>query len=320
MATPPGRTRRRDRGRGSDRGSALVRDPRARSRRPPRNLGGERACRADGDSAAAPRRDRGRPRARHRRRARRDGRPRPAARPRAGARPTALAARAACACAGLPVGPLRVAELASARVRIGCAGDPRADRPRDARMSAAESLARELKGPVLVLGASGFIGANLLHTLVAARGDVLGTASREPAWRLAGLPSERLITVDLLARGNLASLLDRVQPATVFDCVAYGAYSFEQDVDRMYQTNVVLKQELIEQLLARGTHCYIHAGSSSEYGAQSAAPDEAVAPAPNSHYAVTKGAAAGLVYFAGHHRGLRCASLRLYSVYGPLED
>jgi polyisoprenyl-phosphate glycosyltransferase len=83
---------------------------------------------------------------------------------------------------------------------------------------------------------------------------------------------------------------------------------------------VVLKQELIEQLLARGTHCYIHAGSSSEYGAHSAAPDETVAPAPNSHYAVTKGAAAGLVYFAGHHRGLRCANLRLYSVYGPLED
>jgi len=187
-------------------------------------------------------------------------------------------------------------------------------------MSSTESLARELKGPVLVLGASGFIGANLIHALSRVRPDVFGTAAREPAWRLAGLRAERLITVDLLARGNLAALLERVQPATVFDCVAYGAYSFEQDVDRMYQTNVVFKQELIERLLERGTHCYVHAGSSSEYGAQSAAPDEAVAPAPNSHYAVTKNAAAGLVYYAGHHRGLRCANLRLYSVYGPLED
>ncbi len=88
----------------------------------------------------------------------------------------------------------------------------------------------------------------------------------------------------------------------------------------MYQTNVVFKQALIEQLLQRGTHCYIHAGSSSEYGAGSAAPVEATAPAPNSHYAVTKSAAAGLVYFSGRHRGLRCANLRLYSVYGPLED
>ncbi len=187
-------------------------------------------------------------------------------------------------------------------------------------MSSTESLVRELKGPVLVLGASGFIGANLMRALSGARSDVFGTASREPAWRLAASSADRLITVDLLARGNLTALLDRVQPATVFDCVAYGAYSFEQDIERMYQTNVVFKQELIERLLERGTHCYVHAGSSSEYGAQAAAPDEAVAAAPNSHYAVTKNAAAGLVYYAGQHRGLRCANLRLYSVYGPLED
>ncbi len=57
--------------------------------------------------------------------------------------------------------------------------------PGRARMSSTESLARELKGPILVLGASGFIGANLMHALLASRSDVVGTASREPAWRLA---------------------------------------------------------------------------------------------------------------------------------------
>jgi polyisoprenyl-phosphate glycosyltransferase len=155
---------------------------------------------------------------------------------------------------------------------------------------------------------------------LAVRPDVFGTASRDPAWRLAQCGEDHVITVDLLARGNITSLLDRVQPGTVFDCVAYGAYSFEQDAERMYQTNIVFKQELIEQLIQRGTHCYIHAGSSSEYGADSAGPDEVIAPTPNSHYAVTKNAAASLIYFSGRHRGLRCANLRLYSVYGPLED
>ena len=184
-----------------------------------------------------------------------------------------------------------------------------------------ESLARELHGPILVLGASGFIGANLLRTLRGVRTDVVGTASREPAWRLAAVRGGCVSSRSISWRAAISRhCLDRVQPATVFDCVAYGAYSFEQDVERMYQTNVVFKQELIEQLLARGTHCYIHAGSSSEYGARAAGPDEASPAAPNSHYAVTKSAAAGLVYFCGHHRGLRCANLRLYSVYGPLED
>ncbi len=154
-------------------------------------------------------------------------------------------------------------------------------------MSTIDSLARELHGPILILGASGFVGANLMRALSEVRADVFGTASHDPAWRLARVGADRLITVDLLARGNIATLLDRLEPRTVFDCVAYGAYSFEQDVERMYQTNVVFKQELIEQLLRRGIHCYVHAGSSSEYGARSAGPDEAVAPAPISHYAVT---------------------------------
>ena len=187
-------------------------------------------------------------------------------------------------------------------------------------MNSTPSLARELHGPILVLGASGFIGANLQRTLLDSRSDVFGTASRDPAWRLADLDTDRVITVDLLARGNLRALLDRVQPQTVFDCVTYGAYPFEQDVERMYQTNVLFKQELIDELIRRGTYCYIHAGSSSEYGVHASAPAESQAPAPNSHYAVTKNAAAGLVYFSGKHRGLRCANLRLYSVYGPLED
>ena len=187
-------------------------------------------------------------------------------------------------------------------------------------MRSTETLVRELRGPILVLGASGFVGAHLLRTLLEVRTDVVGTTSREPAWRLAGLPDASVATVDLLARGNLNALLDRVQPATVFDCVAYGAYSFEQDNERIYQTNVLMKQQLVEELLRRGVQCFIHAGSSSEYGAESAAPDERAPATPNSHYAVSKNAAASLVWYAGHHLGLRCANLRLYSVYGPLED
>ena len=106
-----------------------------------------------------------------------------------------------------------------------------------------------------------------------------------------------------------------------FDCVAYGAYSFEQDVERMYQTNVLFKQELIERA-ARARHSLLRPRGQL-LGIRRPAPrrpTRASAPAPNSHYAVTKNAAAGLVYFSGKHRGLRCANLRLYSVYGPLED
>jgi len=41
---------------------------------------------------------------------------------------------------------------------------------------------------------------------------------------------------------------------------------------------------------------------------------------PNSHYSVTKSTTSGLIYYTGKSLGVRCANLRLYSVYGPLEE
>ncbi len=183
----------------------------------------------------------------------------------------------------------------------------------------AEKINR-LQGPILVLGASGFVGANLLRTLLACRQDVFGTATRLPAWRLEGLPGQNVRAVDLLVDSNLDGLLQDVKPRTVFDCVAYGAYSFETDSQLIYQTNFNLGAKLLGRLAAHKIACYVHAGSSSEYGDHAAGPREDDLPAPNSDYAVSKVACANLIHFYGKKKGLPCANLRLYSVYGPLED
>ena len=183
-----------------------------------------------------------------------------------------------------------------------------------------ESRIRRLQGPVLVLGASGFIGANLFRTLLQSRDDVHGTTSRLPAWRLDGLPADRVHAVDLLIDSNLDALLDAVQPRTVFNCVAFGAYSFETESALIYQTNFNLTTRLLDRLSKRSIACYVHAGSSSEYGDNASGPSEVSLTAPNSAYAVSKVAAANLIYYFGQHHKLPCVNLRLYSVYGPLED
>lgn len=59
-------------------------------------------------------------------------------------------------------------------------------------------LVNRLQGPILVLGASGFIGANLLKMLLSHRVDVVGTASTLPAWRLADVPEQHVRALDLL--------------------------------------------------------------------------------------------------------------------------
>jgi len=179
---------------------------------------------------------------------------------------------------------------------------------------------RRLDGPILILGASGFVGANLMLMLLRVRTDVHGTASRLPAWRLDTVPPALVYVVDLLIDSNLDELLDRVKPRTVFNCVAFGAYSFETSGPLIYQTNFNFTSRLLERLHRSSISCYIHAGSSSEYGDNCSAPDEESTLLPNSHYAVSKAAAANLIHYYGKHLRLPCVNLRLYSVYGPLED
>ncbi|HZP83415.1 MAG TPA: NAD-dependent epimerase/dehydratase family protein [Chthonomonadaceae bacterium] len=178
----------------------------------------------------------------------------------------------------------------------------------------------KLQGPILVLGGSGFIGANLLRMLLACREDVVGTATHLPAWRLDGLPEKNVRAVDLLVDSNLDNLLHEVRPRTLFNCVAYGAYSFETDSPLIYQTNFNLTARLLSRLESRQIACYVHAGSSSEYGDHASGPEESDLPAPNSDYAVSKVACANLLHYYGTKKGLPCANLRLYSVYGPMED
>lgn len=177
-----------------------------------------------------------------------------------------------------------------------------------------------LRGPILVTGASGFIGANLFKTLSAVRDDVYAVVRREKNWRLADVKDEHVIAVDINDYAATKNLVNSVGPQTVFDCMAYGAYSFEQDANLIYQTNFQSVINLIELLTSLPFAAFIHAGSSSEYGTNCAAPTEDSLCEPNSPYAVSKVAVANYLRFMGKQRNFPCVNLRLYSVYGPLED
>ncbi len=87
-----------------------------------------------------------------------------------------------------------------------------------------------------------------------------------------------------------------------------------------FSTNFNLTAKLLKRFADVGVACYVHSGSSSEYGDSAAGPSEDDRPQPNSEYGVSKLACAHLLHFYGKKRALPCANLRLYSVYGPYED
>jgi polyisoprenyl-phosphate glycosyltransferase len=177
-----------------------------------------------------------------------------------------------------------------------------------------------LQGPLLIIGASGFIGANLLHRALRCREDVVGTVFTGDSWRLNDIPVANMVFLNLQDPTSVRSVFHRVQPKTVFDCSSFGAYSFENEFDRIHSTNYESLIRVMEEMTEFDLTAYIHAGSSSEYGLFASAPVETHALLPNSHYAVSKAAASQAIFYYGKVRGVPVVNLRLYTVYGPYED
>lgn len=174
----------------------------------------------------------------------------------------------------------------------------------------------------LVTGAGGFVGANLVRSLLADGHEV--TAWLRPGgveWRLEDVAGDVTIDfVDLLDGAAIDAGVTRAKPDWVFHLAAHGAYSWQRDSERIMQTNLVSTVRLLAACERDGFEAFVHAGSSSEYGFQDHAPGEHELASPNSDYAVMKAAATMHGRFVAQRDDLHIVTLRLYSVYGPWEE
>ena len=98
--------------------------------------------------------------------------------------------------------------------------------------------ARRLQGPIWVLGASGFIGANLFFSLSRLRPDVFAVSRQvESSWRLLHAPYPNRIALDITQPHEVAAAIKKYRPRTVFNLSAYGAYERQNAPDRIHEVN-----------------------------------------------------------------------------------
>lgn len=180
----------------------------------------------------------------------------------------------------------------------------------------------KLEGPIVVFGAGGFIGSNLFRYILQYREDVYAVTSKEPfvPWRIDDLREDKIIHADITEVNDLKKLFNLHQFKTIFHLAAYGAYSKQNDVKRVYQTNVIGLLNLLQICSAYNIKAFVHAGSSSEYGINCKEPLENAELHPNSHYAVTKASAAQMIKYYGTILQFPIVNLRYYSIYGQYEE
>jgi nucleoside-diphosphate-sugar epimerase len=176
--------------------------------------------------------------------------------------------------------------------------------------------------PVLVTGASGFVGACAVRELLARGHDVhvLLRAKSQP-WRLADVRERLTIhSADLNDAESIRETLLAVRPQAVLHLATHGAYESQTDARAILQTNVLGTYNLLEASIAAGVRILVNAGSSSEYGFQPEPMKETDRLQPNSFYAVAKAAQTHLCTLLAAKSDMGIVTFRLFSVYGPWEE
>jgi nucleoside-diphosphate-sugar epimerase len=172
-----------------------------------------------------------------------------------------------------------------------------------------------MKPKILILGASGFVGAGVFEYLIEQGFQVFGLSRKVNPWRISPLIRDKYLSIK---NEDVTSILNEVKPNVIINFAASGAYSFQTDFTSIVNSNLIFLEKIAKWSNENGAYL-INAGTSSEYGPNSAGPNENSFPKPNSFYAITKLAATNLLEFYST-LGLQSVVLRLYSAYGPKED
>ena len=179
----------------------------------------------------------------------------------------------------------------------------------------------KLKGPILIFGVSGFEGSNIFRKILKHRDDCFGVLDdNKEYWRLKNLPLRNLKKCDITKVHEIESLINNLNPKTIYNFAEYGSYSYQQNVKRIYDVNFTGLGLLLDTIKNKNISAFIQAGSYAEYGFNSQFPDENSSLEPYSEYSVSKIASNYLIKYFGNVYNLPIVNLRFYSVYGPWEE
>ncbi|MEA2036100.1 MAG: NAD-dependent epimerase/dehydratase family protein [Nanoarchaeota archaeon] len=177
---------------------------------------------------------------------------------------------------------------------------------------------------ILVTGAAGFIGANLVRRLVKDGSNKVHIIVKKESnlWRIDPIKEKlTLHEVDLLDYSLLNNIVKEIKPDYIFHLATYGAYPRTQkDIKKIADTIYAGTVNLILVLNDVPYKLFVNTGTSSEYGKNDKPMNENDLPKPNIVYGAVKAGITLLCQTIADIYDKNICTLRLFSAYGPYED
>ena len=174
----------------------------------------------------------------------------------------------------------------------------------------------------LITGATGFIGSCLVRRLVDS-GKQVHIIVRKDAklWRIKNIITKVNCHIsDLSVEDQLKKILSVVKPDIIYHLATYGAYSYQNEPDKIINTNILGTWNLLKAASNIDYELFVNTGSSSEYGFKKSPMKETDILEPASYYAVTKSSQTLLCTNIAREEHRPIVTLRPFSVYGPYEE
>lgn len=183
---------------------------------------------------------------------------------------------------------------------------------------------------ILITGTAGFIGSNLVNSLLKIGFSIIGIDNHNHFYDL-GLKKLRLENLcahdnyvhhkaDISNYDALSQIFLKYKPKIVINLAALAGVRYSVESPLSYiQSNINGFANVIECSKLHNVEHFIYASSSSVYGANAKIPFSTNQPTdrPLNIYAATKKANELIAHSYSHLYGMRTTGLRFFTVYGP---
>lgn len=180
-----------------------------------------------------------------------------------------------------------------------------------------------MKEKVLVTGATGFIGANLVRRLVKENNYEVHIFSMPNAnmWRLNDIYSKIIDhKVNILNRKLIFETVKKISPNKICHLATYGVYPTQKEEKKILEINLIGTVNLLDALDEIDYECFINTGSCFEYGKNQKKLKESDECNPDTIYSISKYSTTLYCNYIANLKGKNVGTARLFTPYGDYEE